>query len=139
MRKQIRTLALLAALALLLGSAPFAEVYDSNFNHSFQSSASSVAAASGSFTSMNAEDTGNCVFAANLSALTGGTAPTVAFRITGSINDSTYLDVSNTVILSAVGTAIFNLGATPKFVRVSWVTTGAPATATATVLYSCKR
>jgi len=139
MRRNLIILAVAAALALFLVGAPLAIVYDSNFNHSFQSTATDVSAASGSFTSMNAEDTGNCVFAAELTALSDGTAPTVAFKVRGSIDDSTYLDVSNTAILSTTGTAIFNVGATPKFVKMSWVTTGDPNTATAIVLYSCKR
>jgi len=136
--KRLRLTAALVGLLALLAVPALAETsFNSNWNHSYQSDATSVAAASGSFTTMDAEDTGVCVFAAKLSALTAG--GTVAFRVEGSVDNSTFLDVSNVSVLSATGTVIFNVGATPKWVRLSWVTGGSPATATATALYSCKR
>ena len=76
----------------------------------------------------------------NLATLTGGAAPTVQFFVENKDEFGNYYPLFTGVALSAVGLQSASIGPglstnamIARYVRVRWVVTGAPATATAQI------
>ena len=94
---------------------------------------------SGASGSSNAFDVGHLTslaFTADLTALTGGTTPEVTFTFEDSPDGTNWYTINTETALDAVGAKHQRLTSFHKFVRVSWATTGSPATATASFLLS---
>lgn len=73
---------------------------------------------------------------ADLTELTGGSGPTVTFTFQDSPDDTNWYTVNAEDALSAIGAKTQRLTSFHRFVRVAWVTTGTPTTATASVILS---
>lgn len=101
-----------------------------------------VTATSGIVTALDTEDFKSCAFAMDLTALTGGTSPTVQLVIQTSPDNSpsTFITAAPQTALSAVGQSFDGTARSYlRYVRAKWVTTGTPATATASFFVQCKR
>jgi hypothetical protein len=92
-----------------------------------------VAGASGNGESFDTRGRRVIAWLAELTALTGGTAPTLAFTWQHSHDGVTWFDIATEATLAVLGfkqrIVQENL---LRFLRIAWVTTGAPATAVAT-------
>ena len=107
----------------------------------FDQSGLNVSTASGNTTAFDVSPYEGAAFFVNLTALTGGTSPTVQFTYQEMDDYGVWYDVSAIgAALSAAGTARTSVGEgckvndmIGKSGRIKWVTTGAPATATATI------
>ena len=75
---------------------------------------------------------------ADLTALSGGTSPDVTFTFEDSPDGTNWYTVSAESALSAIGAKSQRLTAFHRYARVSWATTGGPATATASFHVSGK-
>lgn len=92
-----------------------------------------VSPANGQSSEVNMSGYQSVVWVADLTALAGGTSPDVTFTWQHSPDGTTWYDIASETALTAVGFRsrmvrenVFNT------IRVGWVTTGTPTTATAT-------
>ncbi|MEK6799847.1 MAG: hypothetical protein AABZ12_12850 [Planctomycetota bacterium] len=92
-----------------------------------------VTAASGQSASFDTYPSKDVALVAELTALAGGTSPTVTFSWQHSADGTTWYAAATEAALSAAGvkqrTTRDNL---MRYLRVGWATTGTPTTATAT-------
>ena len=90
-----------------------------------------VSGASGQSNSFDVGHLTSLAFTADLTALTGGTTPSVTFTFQDSPDDTNWYDISAEDALTAAGKKHQRLTSFHKFVRVAWVTAGNPSAATA--------
>ncbi len=102
--------------------------------------AKSVTAASGSSASFDTEGHAECGLEIELTALSGGAAPAVDFKAETSTDNANWAIFYDPASCSAAcDRSDFTKRSLHRFLRVSWVTTGAPATATADLAFSCAK
>ncbi len=98
-----------------------------------------VKGATGNFATFDTMYRGTASWIVSLTALDGGTAPTVTFTWQHSPNGSTWFDIASESSLAAVGHKTrFVAEHLQRYLRVRWATTGTPDTATATVWIRCR-
>ena len=115
-------------------------------NSLVHSSINNSVAANGQTGDIDIQDFNDLLVVTQLTALTGGTAPTVQFIVEWKDSQGVYRPLATHAALSAVGTKIMSTGSgvatttgidaiwSAPFglvIRVRWAVTGAPATATA--------
>jgi len=107
--------------------------------HGFETLAADVKTDAGTSTVADTS-TGNrngACFIAKLTALAGGTTPTVTFNWQTSRNNVNWYTFASSSALSAAGTEVYVTHAViMKYARISWTVTGGPTTATADLVIS---
>ncbi len=90
-----------------------------------------VKGASGSSEVLDTQGLTKPSFAVNLTALAGGTTPGVTITWQHSPDSALWLDIAAEAALTAVGSKHrFAPNSLMRFLRISWVTSGTPTTAT---------
>jgi len=96
--------------------------------------------ASGNTASLSIGVNGSCAAAAELKTLTGGTTPDVTFTLQTSSDNAAWYTVNAFAACTAACTKTdFTRRTFFRFVRVKWVTTGAPTGSTSSFFINCFR
>lgn len=111
----------------------------------FTNVAVDVTGSNGNFGEVDTEDADRCFFMTTLDQLVGGTSPTVLVTIEGRVVKGQVGLLGHPIVAigtphTAIGTNVLNTDDVyPRYLFLTWVTTGSPTTASMTVQYSCTR